>query len=145
MVAFCAIYTMQTINFTDQTYLSDWSLFRLATLQELASQLEKQAADRHHVQTSNSTSVVDAMARQLSRGIRVVLCKKRVAQSSEVQGLAQFASPLSHPHQHDQLNHLFSSNNPFMSEWNLESLRPDMLFSWDVNPDQDIDDSCVHA
>ncbi|WRT65953.1 uncharacterized protein IL334_002904 [Kwoniella shivajii] len=78
MVAFCAIYTLQSINRSDPVILSDWSLFRLATLQELVSELEKQAAVRHHIDSANSTSVVDAMARQLSRGIRMVMSRKQL-------------------------------------------------------------------
>nr|XP_019007650.1 uncharacterized protein I206_07665 [Kwoniella pini CBS 10737]OCF46431.1 hypothetical protein I206_07665 [Kwoniella pini CBS 10737] len=80
MVAFCAIYTLQSINRSDVVYLSDWSLFRLATLQELIFELEQQASVRHSVDTGNSMSVVDAMARQLSRGINLILSKKQVGQ-----------------------------------------------------------------
>ncbi|WVW80435.1 hypothetical protein I302_102417 [Kwoniella bestiolae CBS 10118] len=82
MVAFCAIYTLQSINRCDPIYLSDWSVFRLATLQELVSELEKQAAVRHHIDKENSMSVVDAMARQLSRGIKLVLTKKQLGRQS---------------------------------------------------------------
>nr|XP_018264996.1 uncharacterized protein I303_03178 [Kwoniella dejecticola CBS 10117]OBR87154.1 hypothetical protein I303_03178 [Kwoniella dejecticola CBS 10117] len=80
MVAFCAIYTLQSINRSDAIYLSDWSVFRLATIQELISELEIQARVRHDVDTENSMSVVDAMARQLSRGVNLILIKKQVGQ-----------------------------------------------------------------
>ncbi|WWD05445.1 hypothetical protein V865_003522 [Kwoniella europaea PYCC6329] len=78
MVAFCAIYTLQSINRCDPIYLSDWSVFRLATVQELISELEKQAAVRHHTDRGNGMTVVDAMARQLSRGIKLLFTKKQV-------------------------------------------------------------------
>ncbi|WWC88152.1 uncharacterized protein L201_003057 [Kwoniella dendrophila CBS 6074] len=78
MVAFCAIYTLQSINRSDPVHLSDWSLFRLATIQELIGELEQQASVRHHTDKENSMSVVDAMSRQLSRGIKLILTKKQI-------------------------------------------------------------------
>ncbi|WWC96674.1 hypothetical protein V866_003546 [Kwoniella sp. B9012] len=78
MVAFCALYTLQSINRCDPIYLSDWSVFRLAIVQELISELEKQAAVRHHTDRENGMTVVDAMARQLSRGIKLLFTKKQV-------------------------------------------------------------------
>jgi hypothetical protein len=72
MVAFCAIYTVQSIK-----YPSDWSLFRLATLQELVAELNKQAAVRHPGYAEDRLTVVDAMSRQISRAIKHVLCRIR--------------------------------------------------------------------
>lgn len=43
MVAFCAIYTIQSINHSASPYLSDLSLLRLATVHELIGELEAQA------------------------------------------------------------------------------------------------------
>lgn len=77
MVAFCALCTLQSINSSTNDYLSDWSLFRLATLQELVALLELQGADRHTTSDKDSMHVVDAMARQLSRSIRSMLRKKK--------------------------------------------------------------------
>ncbi|ODN85654.1 transcription factor [Cryptococcus wingfieldii CBS 7118] len=74
MVAFCAIYTLQSIHLTASPFLSDWSLLRLATLQELLSCLETQADERHGVDTEGSLSVVE----QVARGIRNLLGKKQI-------------------------------------------------------------------
>lgn len=79
MVAFCAMCTLQSVNSSTSEYLSDWSLFRLATLQELVALLELQGADRHPLNSKDDMHVVDAMARQLSRGIRSILRKKKTA------------------------------------------------------------------
>ncbi|WVQ74083.1 hypothetical protein IAR50_003667 [Cryptococcus sp. DSM 104548] len=81
MVAFCAIYTLQSIHLTASPILSDWSLLRLATLQELLACLEIQAAERHGVDTEGSLSVVDATSKQVARGIRNLLGKKAIWKS----------------------------------------------------------------
>ena len=86
MVAFCAICTIQSINHSISSHLSDWSLFRLATLQELAAEMESQAAARHQVEVEDSMSVVDAMARQISRGIHLVINWKQTRQPSQTEG-----------------------------------------------------------
>ena len=75
MVAFCAMCTIQSIHHSP--YDSDWSLFRIATLQELVAELEKQAAQRHPCRDKGSRSVVDAMAKQLDRAISRVLARPR--------------------------------------------------------------------
>ncbi|WVR04388.1 hypothetical protein IAU60_001390 [Kwoniella sp. DSM 27419] len=142
MVAFCAIYTIQTINQLPSIYLSDWSLFRLATLQELVHELERQAADRHQFDRSNSMSVVDAMARQVSRGIRLVLNRKvpgraSIPSSAEVQaqqstisadqlGMVEGQSDLlaTDAAHMDVFNQLMYANNaiPFIPQWDLENM-----------------------
>ena len=81
MVAFCAIFTLQSLD-----HASEWNMFRLATLYELVVELEKQSAQRHSQGGEERLSVVDAMARQLSRGIRGALARLRLCshgQSSE--------------------------------------------------------------
>jgi hypothetical protein len=85
MVTYCALCIVQSIGNSSSGGLSDWSLLRLATLQELVSLLEAQAAGRHQVPTSTGTNVVDAMARRLSRGIRLVLAKMRSSERYEPQ------------------------------------------------------------
>ncbi|WWD22586.1 hypothetical protein CI109_107079 [Kwoniella shandongensis] len=85
MVAFCAMYIIQTIINQSTTELSDWSLFRLAIIQELVCELEKQAANRHQIDAPESMSVVGAMARQLSRRIKSVFNKKRRRRASHNQ------------------------------------------------------------
>ncbi|WVQ79664.1 hypothetical protein IAT38_001764 [Cryptococcus sp. DSM 104549] len=156
MVAFCAIYTIQSINHLASEYLSDWSLFQLATLQELILELEAQAAERHPTDSPRSMSVVDAMAKQLSRGIRILLSKKRTGQppqsvTSEMnlpplldhEG-AQAQDLLATPQllQFDELSQFMFSNGGtngfgngtgglpmgFMPEWNLDGMLPDMGF-----------------
>ena len=73
MVAYCALCIVQSIGSPSSSGLSDWSILRLATLQELVSLLELQAADRHQTSTSTGTNVVDAMSRRLSREISRLL------------------------------------------------------------------------
>jgi hypothetical protein len=77
MVAFCAIYTVQSILRSTSLFLSDWTLFRLATLQELVYELEKQAETRYPPLRVDDMNAPDAMARQISRGVQVVLQKKK--------------------------------------------------------------------
>ncbi|WVQ97772.1 hypothetical protein IAU59_004886 [Kwoniella sp. CBS 9459] len=72
-------------NPSDPSTLSEWSLFRLSVLQELVAELKSQSAARHQVDQFSSVgagagmgvsmNVVDAMARQLARGIKLVLNK----------------------------------------------------------------------
>lgn len=74
MVAFAAMYTIQSISRAtslpmDSTYFQ----FRLDTLQVLVAELERQAAERHPVDNRDSLNSVDAMAKQVARGIRVML------------------------------------------------------------------------
>jgi hypothetical protein len=83
MVTYCALCIVQSIDSSPANALSDWSLLRLATLQELVSLLEAQAAGRHEVPTSTGTNVVDAMARRLSREINSVLAKTQISQRRE--------------------------------------------------------------
>jgi hypothetical protein len=85
MVTYCALCIVQSIDSSPANALSDWSLLRLATLQELVSLLEAQAAGRHEVPTSTGTNVVDAMARRLSREIRLVLAQTRSSERHEPQ------------------------------------------------------------
>ncbi|KAH8079615.1 putative transcription factor [Filobasidium floriforme] len=83
MVTYCALCIVQSIGSSPANALSDWSLLRLATLQELVSLLEAQAAGRHQVPTSIGTNVVDAMARRLSREISLVLAKTHTSHHRE--------------------------------------------------------------
>lgn len=58
MVTYCALCIVQSIGSSPANALSDWSLLRLATLQELVSLLEAQVAGRHEVPTSTGTNVL---------------------------------------------------------------------------------------
>jgi hypothetical protein len=78
MVTFSALFVVQAIDSEPSEYLSDWSLFRLATLRELVDELRKQAEARHTAEEGRM-SVVDAMARQLTRGIRHLLSRKKTS------------------------------------------------------------------
>ncbi|ORY25458.1 putative transcription factor [Naematelia encephala] len=149
MVAFCAIYVIQSINHSFSAGLSDWSLFRLATLQELVGELESQAKARHELDTPSSMSVVAAMARQLSRGIRRVLEAKRTDQPTALETTEPHATVLdqitgsrtseaiaeTQPSSLDDLGDFMFPNDsmPFMPEWNLENVLPDMTFPWETN------------
>lgn len=75
MVAFSALFVVRAIGSTSSDVLSEWSLFRLATLLELVHELERQALARYQADASEM-SVVHAMARQLSREIRLLLRRK---------------------------------------------------------------------
>jgi hypothetical protein len=75
MVAFCAMCTIQSIH--QSPYDSDWALFRIATLQELVAELERQAGQRHPCRDPDGRTVVDAMAKQIDRAIRMVLNRPR--------------------------------------------------------------------
>lgn len=86
MVGFAAHYIIQSIKQSPSTRLSDWSVFRLATLLELVAELEKQANGRHQLVDSDTMSVVDAMAKQVSSGIHMVLAKKTSASTPLVNG-----------------------------------------------------------
>lgn len=79
MVTFSALFVIQAIDSEPTEVLSDWSLFRLATLRELVDQLKIQANLRHSTEAAKM-SVVDAMARQLSRAIKHLLGRKRTTQ-----------------------------------------------------------------
>ena len=76
MVAFCAIYIIQSISRTSATFLFDWDLYRVALLQELVAELESQAKARHQLHPSESMIVVEAMARRLSGALAVVIAPR---------------------------------------------------------------------
>lgn len=86
MVGFAAHYIIQSIKQSPSIRLSDWSVFRLATLLELVAELEKQANGRHQLVNGDTMSVVNAMAKQVSSGIHMVLAKKTSASTPLVQG-----------------------------------------------------------
>lgn len=86
MVGFAAHYILQSIKRSPSTRLSDWSVFRLATLLELVAELEKQANGRHQLKNNDTMSVVDAMAKQVSFGIQTVLAKKTSATTPLLNG-----------------------------------------------------------
>ena len=149
MVAFCAIYTIQSINLSTSAHLSDWSLFRLATLQELVAELESQASARHPIEHLNSMSVVDAMARQISRGIRLILNKKHTRRSPTSTSHPTTLPPpgislatgyvdelLPSTSQIPRFDDIIGGDGDVASgpEWNLESLLPEMSYLWDANP-----------
>nr|KIR44715.1 transcription factor [Cryptococcus bacillisporus CA1280] len=156
MVAFCAIYTIQSINHSASPYLSDLSLLRLATVHELIAELEAQAEARHVVDIPGYFSVVDAMARQLSRNMRLLLSKKEIYQAPHPETSETHSSTYdlhansththSRPH-HLQDDHHYTDNQfpqfdefaqfmfttddgglPFMGDWGLEGMLPDMDF-----------------
>lgn len=76
MVAFCAIYVVQSIKQIPSSHLCDWSVFRLAALQELVHELETQGVARHRLDTPETMNVNEAMAKQIASGIRLILSKK---------------------------------------------------------------------
>lgn len=128
MVAFCAIYIIQSINRIN-TPLSDWDVFRIATLQELVSDLEGQAKSRHSPTSKTNMSVVDAMARQLASGIRMVLARRTVPTMGDSgnllldgQSYGDFATE----------PFMFDTNNamPFIPEWDVGTLLPDLGIPW---------------
>jgi hypothetical protein len=129
MVAFCAIYIIQSINRINSP-LSDWDIFRVATLQELVADLESQAKARHPPTSGSSMTVVDAMAKQLSSGIRMVLNKRNIP----VVG-GQNDDLLFEQHQFVDVGvepFMFNTNNamPFIPEWDAGSLLPDLGLPW---------------
>jgi hypothetical protein len=75
MVVYSALFVVQAMESTHSEYLSDWNIFRLSILLELVTDLQKQARDRHACDLSNMSSP-DAMSRQLSRAIRLLLRHK---------------------------------------------------------------------
>ncbi len=151
MVAFCAIYIIQSINQSTSDYLSDWSLFRLATLQERVAELERQAVIRQTIGAEDSMSVVDAMARQISRGIRLIINRKHtrlppplptgIIEGPDPFGATMPSTSYQDPFEIPQGAHfdgLFSDISiPTLPEWSLESLLPEMTFLWDTNHLQD--------
>ncbi|AFR95234.2 transcription factor [Cryptococcus neoformans C23] len=160
MVAFCAIYTIQSINHSASPYLSDLSLLRLATVHELIGELEAQADARHAVDIPGYFSVVDAMARQLSRNMRLLLSKKEIYHAPHSETSVTHSSTYNphtnfihtHPHLHHlQDPHHYTNNQlpqfdevpqfmftaddgglPFMGDWGLEGMLPDMDFGIDT-------------
>jgi len=140
MVAFCAIYIIQSINRVNSP-VSDWDIFRIATLQELVSDLESQAKARHRPTSDSGMSVVDAMARQLSSGMRMVLGRR----SLPIIGGGEDENVLFDRHQLGNVGmepFMFNTNNamPFIPEWDVGSLLPDLGLPWGMGmpDDQDI-------
>ncbi|OCF41834.1 transcription factor [Kwoniella heveanensis CBS 569] len=176
MVAFCAIYTIQTINHSSSTLqssppsssstgthdqphsqpqsqaqsavnhkhvhnpsdpptLSEWSLFRLSVLQELVAELESQSAARHRVDhfsggegggagmAFSSMNVVDAMARQLSRGIKLVLNKHFPAPTPPTPTQASTLISANRPSHHGPMKNVSinDSNNQITAEGYVRS------------------------
>jgi len=139
MVAFCAIYIIQSINRVHSP-LSDWDIFRLATLQELVAELESQAKARHPPTSDSSMSVVDAMAKQLSSGIRMVLSRR----SLPMIGGGEDDNMLFVHHQLDNVGmepFMFNANNamPFIPVWDVGSLLPDLGLPWGMGMPDDQD------
>ncbi|WVO25131.1 uncharacterized protein IAS62_006520 [Cryptococcus decagattii] len=160
MVAFCAIYTIQSINHSASPYLSDLSLLRLATVHELIAELEAQAEARHVVDIPGYFSVVDAMARQLSRNMRLLLSKKEIYQAPHSETSETHYSTYdlhaNSTHTHSRPHHLqddhhyiddqfpqfdefaqfmFTTDDgglPFMGDWGLRGMLPDMDFGTDA-------------
>jgi hypothetical protein len=161
MVAFCAIYIIQSINRPSDVPLSDWDLFRLATLFELTGELELQAAARHPPQSPADMNVVDAMARQIRRGLDLVMQSRQVRfvdpsdfwqNAAEEAGLVSHDIPLFAENTYNPTRapppapdmdvtqsdfaptdaFMSSGNNamPFIANWDLQSLLPDMGMPW---------------
>jgi hypothetical protein len=140
MVAFCALCTIQSISCSPSEFLSDWCLFRVAVLQELVAELESQAAVRHELNGSDSMSVVDAMARQLSRELRLLLCKKspgNLPADTQFVGLSDDLA-MQQLMQLDDLAQFTGTNNaiPFMPDWDFASILTEGEFAWDAYPEQ---------
>lgn len=99
MVAFCAMCTIQSIHFSP--YDSDWALFRIATLQELVSELERQAGQRHPCRDPEGRTVVDAMAKQLHRAISMALDRPRrqapLLQDDQLPDFGDLFAPVNDP------------------------------------------------
>lgn len=139
MVAFCAIYIIQSINRINSS-LSDWDIFRIATLQELVADLDSQAKARHPPTSDSSMSVVDAMAKQLSSGIRMVLSRR----SLPMIGGGEDDNMLFDHHQLDNVGmepFMFNANNamPFIPVWDVGSLLPDLGLPWGMGMPDDQD------
>lgn len=151
MVAFCAVYLIHSMDRACNVSLSDWSLFRLATLQELVCELETQAAARHQVSLPNSMSVVHAMARQISRAIRSVLQRHRQRAHEPLSSTFidnstailqdPFVDGVTHPDQHlhqqtinQQVDDFAWPSNlvPFLPDWNLENLFSTPVLPWET-------------
>ncbi|KAK4688960.1 hypothetical protein P7C73_g1146, partial [Tremellales sp. Uapishka_1] len=82
MIAFCAIYIIQSISRSSSSGLSDWSLFQLGTIEILIEELQIQAKARHQGEDPGRMSVVDAMSRQLSRRLNTLLAEARPMDTS---------------------------------------------------------------
>jgi hypothetical protein len=131
MVAFCAIYIIQSTNRINSP-LSDWDIFRIATLQELVADLESQAKARHPPTSDSSMSVVDAMAKQLNSGIRMVLNRRTLPVVGD-----QIDDLLFNAHHFGNVGvepFMFNTNNamPFIPEWDAGSLLPDLGLPWGI-------------
>jgi hypothetical protein len=130
MVAFCAIYIIQSINRINSP-LSDWDIFRIATLQELVADLESQAKARHPPTSESNMSVVDAMAKQLGSGIRMVLNRRSLpilgSNDDNLFDHQPFGDMVLEPF-------MFNTNNamPFIPEWDVGSLLPDLGLPWGI-------------
>lgn len=123
MVAFCAIYTVQSIKSP-----SEWSLFRLATLQELVAELSKQADERHSGYSEDKLTVVDAMSRQLSRAIKHVLSRIQSSMMAAPQlwdslGPSQSTGDQPLLASGFELDHLITATLP---DWGLQEISPNL-------------------
>jgi hypothetical protein len=146
MVAFCAIYIIQSINRPIHQPLSDWDLFRIATLQELVSDLAKQAEARHQPISPDSMTVVDAMAKQLKSGLRMVLARRSlpltdgllVNDGADAVGVNM--ETFFDPQFSDMAPFMFNANNamPFIPEWDVGSLLPDLGLPWATGDGHDL-------
>lgn len=76
MVAFCAIYIIQSISRSSTPSFTDWDVYRVALLQELVAELESQAQARHQLDPADNMIVVEAMARRLSSALGVVIARR---------------------------------------------------------------------
>lgn len=146
MVAFCAIYIIQSINRPTSQPLSDWDLFRIATLQELVSDLEKQAEARHPPISQDSMTVVDAMAKQLQSGLRVILSRRSLPPTNESlvtdanNSVGVNIEDFFNPQSSDMAPFMFDANNamPFIPEWDVGSLLPDLGLPWGTGDGHDL-------
>ncbi|CAD6588347.1 MAG: hypothetical protein CYPHOPRED_004341 [Cyphobasidiales sp. Tagirdzhanova-0007] len=138
MVAYCALFIVHAIESSASELLTDWSLPRLAILLELIAELERQAAVRHHTESASMT-VVDAMAQQLSRSIRVLLKKKSTRPQSATVSLVspRYTGSSEMPYYDDPGDFTFGNTNmPFGLDWDVENTSTGAAVAFDFNSRQ---------
>ena len=138
MVAYCALFIVHAIESSASELLTDWSLFRLAILLELIAELERQAAVRHH-SNSASMTVVDAMAQQLARNIRILLKKKSTRpQSATVSSVSPRYTSSREMRYYDNPGDFTFGNTdmPFGLDWDIENTLTTTAVASDFNSRQ---------
>ena len=129
MVAFCATFIIQSINQSTSIALSDWALYRIATLQELIKDFEAQSAALHPPENPDWANSVEVVARHLSQCLRLLLCKKhRLPQPDLAIGMDSVANNA--PLDLDELMASFAQA-PFVADWTFDQVMGDAGFTWD--------------